>query len=79
MGKDIKAAVQLHPVYHVWMRFSMDREAVYGKSSDMSQVPCMFGGDSGRGHILTMEPHWQKLEGHHEGAMKGKDSQELQR
>lgn len=30
-------------------------------------------------HILTMEPYWQKLEGHHEGAIEGEDSQELQR
>lgn len=79
MGKDIKAAVQLHPVYHVWMQFSTDREAAYRKSRYMSQAPCMFGGDSGSGHILNREPHWQTLEGHHEGAMKGEDSQELQR
>lgn len=30
-------------------------------------------------HILTMEPYWQKLEGRHEGAIEGEDSQELQR
>lgn len=44
----------------------------------MSQVPCMFGGESGGGHLLTMEPQWQRLGGHHKGAIEGEDSQELQ-
>lgn len=44
----------------------------------MSQVSCMSGGESGRGHLLTMELHWQRLGGHHEGAIEGEDSQELQ-
>lgn len=68
--------MQLHPVYHVG--FSMERGAVYRKGRYMSQVPCMFGGESGGGHLLTMEPHWQRLGGHHEGAIEGEDSQELQ-
>lgn len=33
---------------------------------------------SGRALLLTMEPHWQRLGGHHEGAIEGEDSQELQ-
>lgn len=27
--------------------------------------------------VPTAEPHWQRLEGHHEGATEGEDSQEL--
>lgn len=33
---------------------------------------------SGRRSILTMEPHWQKLDGHHVGVIEVEDSQELQ-
>lgn len=77
--KKIKAAVQLHPVCHVGLQFSIKGEEQYTeKSRYMSQVPCMFGGESGGGHLLTMEPHWWRLGGHHKGATEGEDSQELQ-
>lgn len=35
-------------------------------------------GGSGSRSILTMEPHWQKLDDHHEGVIEVEDSQELQ-
>lgn len=47
----------------------------------MSEVLCMFRGESGRGHILTVHQTGRDLGGGgggHEGATEGEDSQELQ-
>lgn len=65
-------------VYHEGLQFSMERGAGNGKKKKKQIYESSSMHVSGRALLLTMEPHWQRLGGHHEGAIEGEDSQELQ-
>lgn len=73
-----KAAAWLHPVFHVGLQLSTEREGqCIEESGCVSQVPCMSGGKSVGGQPTYHTLDWQRLGVHHEGAIEGEDSQEL--
>lgn len=77
MRENIKTAVQLASSLPWGVAiFHGERGRERGKKQQIYESSSMHV--SGRALLLTMEPHWQRLGGHHEGAIEGEDSQELQ-